>query len=100
MEEVLKEEKNKSHKEFARLLAEDLKSRKFVENSIVSMTVIEVGKKFIYLDSNLKSTCAIPIHEFEIQQEKVVVGAKVDVYLEKIEDKNGDVIVSAIKAQK
>ena len=54
MEEFLKEEKNKSHKEFSRLLAEDLKSRKFVEGSIVSMTVEEVGKKFIYLESNLR----------------------------------------------
>ena len=100
MEEILKEEKNKSHKEFSRLLAEDLKSRKFVEGSIVSMTVEEVGKKFIYLDSNLKSTCAIPIHEFEIQQEKVVVGAKVEVYLEKIEDKWGQVVASFEKAKR
>ena len=84
MEEILKQGKNKSRKEFSEMLTADLAGRKFAEGSIVSMTVEEVGKKFIFLDSGLKSSCAIPIQEFLLLKEKVEVGDKVEVLLEKI----------------
>ena len=44
----------------------------------------------------------IPVDEFNNDDElaKLKVGSKLPVLLEKIEDKNGEVIVSAIKAQK
>jgi len=39
MEEVLKQDKNKSHKEFEKLLTEDLGNRKFKEGEIATGTV-------------------------------------------------------------
>ena len=50
----------------------------------------------------LKSEGAIPIEEFVLTKEidKIKIGAKIDVLLEKIENKSGDVVVSREKARK
>ena len=50
----------------------------------------------------LKSEPVIDINEMKIigMQNKIVEGEKISVLLEKIEDKNGDVVVSAQKAKK
>ena len=45
MEEILKQDKSKSHKEFEKLLTEDLESRKFKEGEITTGTVEEIGIK-------------------------------------------------------
>ena len=55
MEEILKAEKSKSHKEFENLLKEDLGNRKFKEGEITSGTVSKIGKKYIFIDLGLKS---------------------------------------------
>ena len=44
MEEVIKEDKNKSHKEFEQLLSEDLGNRSFREGEITTGIVEEIGK--------------------------------------------------------
>ena len=64
METVLKETKSKSHKEFEKLLSEDLGSRKFKEGEIATGIVEEIGKKFVFVDLGLKSSGAIPLEEF------------------------------------
>ena len=94
MEEILKQGKSKSHKEFETLLSKDLQNRKFREGEITTGTVEEVGKKFIFIDLGLKSSGAIPIQEFELAKEidKIAVGSKVEVLLEKIENKDGEVV--------
>lgn len=102
MEETIKQDKDKSHKEFEKLLSQDLGNRKFKEGEITTGVVSEVGKKFIFLDLGLKSEGAIPIDEFKFSKEidKIKVGSKVDVLIEKIENKFGDVVVSREKARK
>ena len=49
-----------------------------------------------------KSEGAIPIEELELTKEleKIKVGSKVDVLLERIENRNGDIVVSREKARK
>jgi len=102
MEEIIKENKGKSHKEFEKLLSEDLINRKFKEGEITSGVVEEIGKKFVFVDLGLKSSGAIPIEEFKLTKEidKIEVGSKIDVLLEKIENKNGEVVVSREKAKR
>ena len=102
MEEILKHDKSKSHKEFEKLLSEDLKNRKFSENEIISGTVEEIGKKYIFVDLGLKSSGAIPIEEFKLSQEfdGISVGAKVDVLLERIENKDGGIQISLEKCKR
>ena len=89
MEEILKQNKGKSHKEFEKLLSEDLGNRKFKEGEITTGTVEEIGKKFVFIDLGLKSSGAIPLEEFKLTKEidKIEIGSKIDVLLEKIENK-------------
>jgi len=102
MEEVQKHEKSKSHKEFELLLSKDLENRKFKEGEITTGIVEEIGKKFIFLDLGLKSSGAIAVEEFKLTKEidKLEIGSKVDVLLEKIENKDGEIVVSREKARR
>ena len=102
MEETLKQDRSKSHKEFEKLLSEDLDNRKFKEGEIATATIEEIGKKFVFVDLGLKSSGAIPLEEFKLTKEidKIEIGSKIDVLLEKIENKNGEIVVSREKARK
>ena len=102
MEETIKQDKSKSHKEFEKLLSQDWDNRKFKEGEITTGVVSKVGKKFIFLDLGLKSEGAIPIEEFRLTKEidKIEIGSKIEVLLEKIENKTGNVVVSREKARK
>ena len=94
--------KNKT-KEFENLLNEDFKKREFKEGKIIKATVSEIGKKFIFVETGLKSEGSIPIEEFKISKEleKLKVGSKIDVYLEKIESyRTGEIVVSREKAKR
>jgi len=101
MEEIIKQDKSRSHKEFETLLSKDLGSRKFKEGEITTGIVSEVGKKFIFIDLGLKSEGAIPVEEFKLTKEidKIKVGSKIEILLEKIENKFGDVVISREKAR-
>ncbi len=100
MEEILKQ--SKSHKEFEKLLSQDLDSRKFKEGEISTGVISKIGKKFVFVDLGLKSEGAIPIDEFKLTKEidKIKIGSTIDVLLEKIENKSGDVVISREKARK
>ena len=102
MEENLKQDKSKSHKEFEKLLSKDLENRKFKEGEITTGTVEEIGKKFVFIDLGLKSSGAIPIEEFKLTKEmdKIEIGSKVDVLLEKIENRDGEIVISREKARR
>ena len=88
MEETLKQDKSKSHKEFEKLLSEDLGKRVFKEGEITVGTVEEITRKFAFIDIGGKSSGAIPLEEFRgsITKENLEVGAKIEVLLEKVEN--------------
>jgi len=102
MEEIIKLDKSTSNKEFEKLLSEDLGNRRFKEGEITTGTIEEIGKKFVFIDLGLKSSGAIPVEEFKLTKEidKIKVGAKIDVLLEKIENKNGEIVISREKARR
>jgi len=102
MEEVIKQNKTGADKEFEKLLAQDLNDRKFSEGEIAHATISEIGKKYVFVDLGLKSEGAIPIEEFKFSKEldKIKVGEKIEVLLEKIENFRGDVVVSREKARR
>ena len=102
MEEILKQDKSKSHKEFEKLLLEDLDNRKLKEGEIVTGVVSNIGAKHIFIDISAKSEGVIPIEEFKLTKEidKIEVGSKIDVLLEKIENFSGNVVISREKARK
>ena len=100
--ESIKQDKSKSHKEFEKLLSDDLNNRSFREGETVTGTVEEIGKKFVFIDLGLKSSGAIPLEEFKLTKEidSIAIGSKIDVLLEKIENRNGEIVVSREKARR
>ena len=102
MEEILKQDKSRSHKEFEKLLSEDLSNRKLKEGEIITGVVSSIGEKHIFIDISAKSEGVIPIEEFKLTKEidKIEVGSKIEVLLEKIENFAGDVVISREKARR
>ena len=93
-EQELKKE-NPLHKEFQNLLDEDFKDRKLKENQIIKATVTEITKNFIVVDCKAKMEGMIPIEEFKNDDElsKIKVGSKVSVFLERVENFKGEVVI-------
>ena len=102
MEETIKLEKSKSHKEFEKLLSQDMSTRNLKEGEIISGTVSNISKKHVYVDIMAKSEGSIPIEEFVLTKEidNIKIGSKIDVLLERIENKSGDIVISREKARK
>ena len=71
---------------FAELFGEYKKeSQKLVEGTIVKAVIIEITDKNVVVDVGAKSVGYLPKNEF---QEDVEEGDVIDLYLEKIEDRN------------
>jgi small subunit ribosomal protein S1 len=71
---------------------------RFAAGEIVKGTVIEVRPKEVLVDIGYKSEGAIPAAEFE-DIKAVKVGDQIDVLIEKLEDKEGMVVLSREKAE-
>ena len=101
--EIYKELKTPASKEFEKLLNSQLSKNKIEEGKIVEGKVAKITDKFIFLFiEGLKSEPVLDVNELKTMKifDKVKVGEKISVLLERIEDKNGEVLVSADKAQK
>ena len=101
--EIYKELKTPASKEFEKLLNSQLSKSKIAEGSIIEGKINKVTDKFVFLFiEGLKSEPVLDINELKTMGllEKAKVGEKISVLLERIEDKNGEVLVSASKAQK
>ena len=101
--EVYKDLSNPASKEFENLLNNQLSKITIEEGKIVEGKVNKITEKYIFLYiPNLKSEPVLDINELKTMglSEKIKIGETIPVLLEKIEDRNGDVVVSASKAQK
>ena len=68
------------------------------QGEIVTGTVIEVRSKEVLVDIGYKSEGIVPLNEF-LEPEAVVVGQQIDVLIEKLENKEGTVVLSHEKAE-
>ena len=101
--EIYKELKTPASKEFEKLLNSQHSKNKIEEGKIVEGKIAKITDKFIFLFiEGLKSEPVLDINELKAMKifDKVKVGEKISVLLERIEHKNGEVLVSANKAQK
>ena len=91
-------------KEFHKLLDNQLsKIKGLAEGKIIEGKVTKISEKFIFLFiEGLKSEPIVDVNELKSlgMFEKIKIGSKIPVLLERIEDKNGECIVSASKASK
>ncbi len=102
--EIFKDTNTEKNKEFEKLLNNQIsKTKNLTEGKIIEGTVTKIGEKYVFLFiEGLKSEPIIDINELKTLglSKKIEIGEKIQVLLERIEDKNGEVLVSASKAQK
>ena len=101
--EIYKDLTSPASKEFEKLLNSQLSKSQIEEGKIIEGKINKITEKFVFLYiENMKSEPVLDINELKSMglAEKIKLGENIPVLLEKIEDKNGEVIVSASKAQK
>jgi small subunit ribosomal protein S1 len=101
--EIYKDLSSPSSKEFEKLLNGQLSKINIEEGKIIEGKINKITEKFVFLFiEGLKSEPVLDINELKSMglSEKIKIGEKISVLLEKIEDKNGEVLVSASKAAK
>lgn len=68
------------------------------ENEIVSGIIVSIGDKEVVLNIGFKSEGVVPINEFR-DLDKVKIGDSVEVYLESVEDQDGQLVLSRKRAK-
>jgi small subunit ribosomal protein S1 len=85
----------KSREELTNTYDESLRTAK--ENEVVTGTVKSITKREVRVDIGMKSDAIIPVSEFRYNPD-LKVGDEVEVYIETLEDKNGQLRLSHKKA--
>jgi small subunit ribosomal protein S1 len=91
-----------SKESFAALLEETLGSGSGLEGTVVKGRVITIENDMVLIDVGLKSEGRVPLKEFTPAGKgpEIKPGDTVEVYLERMEDKNGDAQLSREKARR
>jgi small subunit ribosomal protein S1 len=87
---------------FAALLEETLGASQGLEGSVLKGTVVGIENEFVLVDVGLKSEGRVALKEFAApgQKHEIKVGDIVEVYLERMEDKHGEALLSREKARR
>ena len=86
---------SKSREEQTKIYDETLKTAK--ENEIVTGKVKSISKREVRVDIGMKSDAILPVSEFRYNPD-LKVGDEVDVFIDALEDKNGQLVLSHKKA--
>ena len=103
MEEIYNNLDTSKTKEFEKLLNAELSKTKAQEGKIVDGKISKITEKVLYIEiPGAKSEGILEINELKLLKEDdgIKVGSKISVVIEKLEDKNGNVIISREKAKK
>ena len=89
-----------SGESFAELYEESLKNRDYKPGDVVTGKVVSVLEDYVLVDIAYKSEGLIPKSEFRLVdgETQIPPGTEVEVYIDKIEDANGMVVLSKDKA--
>ena len=87
---------------FADLLEESFQENSSLERTVVKGTVVSVDSDHALIDVGLKSEGRVALKEFAPpgQPAEIAVGDKVEVFVERYEDVNGEVVLSREKARR
>jgi small subunit ribosomal protein S1 len=93
---------NAATEDFAALLAETFSEDTSIEGSVVKGSVVAVSDDYVTIDVGLKSEGRVALKEFGIggQPGEVQVGDTVEVYVERMEDRDGQAMLSREKARR
>ena len=97
-EEKLSPEDQAAWDEMEEYFSESL--HQFKEGQVIQGTIIELAKGLATVDVGFKSEGTIHLHEFPKNGQDLSVGDKVEVFLERVEDNDGNVVLSKEKANK
>lgn len=86
--------------EFSSMFEQSLQDKDYKVGDIVKGRVVEVQSDYVLVDINYKSEGLIPINEFRFVEGKISVspGDDVEVFIDKIENENGMIVLSKDKA--
>jgi small subunit ribosomal protein S1 len=87
---------------FAALLEESLGARNNLEGTVVNGTIVSIENDYAIIDVGLKSEGRVAVKEFGApgQAPEIKVGDCVEVYLERMEDRHGEAMLSREKARR
>ena len=87
---------------FADLLAESFAENTAIEGSVVKGSVVGVSDDYVTIDVGLKSEGRVPLKEFAApgQDAEIQFGDSVEVYVERMEDREGAAMLSREKARR
>ena len=87
---------------FASLLAESFAENTAIEGSVVKGSVVGVSDDYVTIDVGLKSEGRVPLKEFAApgQDAEIQDGDSVEVYVERMEDREGAAMLSREKARR
>jgi small subunit ribosomal protein S1 len=88
--------------DFAALLEESFGDGNLSEGSVIKGTVLSIEGDNVLIDVGLKSEGRVALKEFGMpgQPAEIEVGDVVDVYLERMENKNGEAVLSRERARR
>jgi len=88
--------------DFADLLSESMNGQTSFTGNVVNGTVVALDNDFIMVDVGLKSEGRVPKQEFARPGEdpEVKIGDTVEVFVERMEDRNGETVLSREKARR
>jgi len=93
---------NPSRDDFAEMLEASLLDRQDFEENVVTGVVTAIEKDVAVIDVGLKTEGRVPLKEFSAagQPGNLKVGDEVEVYVERIENANGEAVISRDKARR
>ncbi|MAQ71654.1 MAG: 30S ribosomal protein S1 [Alphaproteobacteria bacterium] len=88
--------------EFAALLEENFGKDQTIEKSVVNGTVVDIDDEFAIIDVGLKSEGRVSLREFSMpgQAPDVAIGNVVEVFVERVEGRDGLTVLSREKARR
>ncbi len=96
--EELSPEDQASWEEMETYFTESL--NQFKEGQIINGKIIEISKGMATVDVGFKSEGIVQLHEFPDDGKNMAIGDEVEVFLERVEDNDGNVVLSKEKANK
>lgn len=102
MAQAARIEDKEDSKEFAKLLQESMDEQGTIVGSVVNGTIVDMDKEYVLVDVGLKSEGRVPVEEFSRPGEdpEIKVGDSVEVFVEKMENREGESVLSREKARR
>ncbi|MEM9838080.1 MAG: 30S ribosomal protein S1 [Pseudomonadota bacterium] len=93
---------NPSVEDFAEMFEASVVDRDSFEQTVVKGTITGIEKDMAIVDVGLKTEGRVPLREFGISngESSVKVGDEVDVFIDRVENANGEAVISREKARR